>query len=65
MKETKASVAKKDGADDKQLDQLSLSKEKIQANAKQIADQASIKGTVVEAVEAALKWRLEAHAKKT
>lgn len=41
------------------------STDKIRASAKIIAEQASIKGTVVEVVEEALKWRLEAQSKKT
>ena len=52
----------KDGAVTKESNQ---SKDKIKANAKSIAEQATLKGTVVEVVEEALKWRLEAQSKKT
>ena len=52
----------KDSAVTKESNQ---SKDKIKANAKSIAEQATLKGTVVEVVEEALKWRLEAQSKKT
>lgn len=46
------------------IDQVELNSSKIDAKASVIADNASIKGTIIEVVEDALKWRLEAHDKK-